>query len=67
MREVSVHDQEAVSAYLILARETDKDGFENLCDADIDNNGFVSFTDLNIFRSFFGQPPEPIEKFQQFF
>ncbi len=35
-------------------RDTDQDGFGNICDADLDNNGSVSFADLNIFRSYFG-------------
>jgi photosystem II stability/assembly factor-like uncharacterized protein len=37
-----------------IQRDTDQDGFGNLCDADLDNNGFVSFADLNLFRSRFG-------------
>jgi hypothetical protein len=35
-------------------KDTDGDGFGNLCDADLDNNGTVSFNDLNIFRTHFG-------------
>ena len=35
-------------------RDTDHDGFGNLCDADFDNNGIVSFADLNQFREHFG-------------
>ncbi len=35
-------------------RDTDNDGFGNLCDADFDNNGLVSFADLNQFRENFG-------------
>jgi hypothetical protein len=35
-------------------RDTDNDGFGNLCDADLDNNGSVSFADLNLFRTRFG-------------
>lgn len=34
-------------------RDTDNDGFGNICDADLDNNGLVSFNDLNLFRSAF--------------
>ena len=34
-------------------RDTDHDGFGNRCDADLDNNGIVSFADLEIFRSNF--------------
>jgi len=40
-------------------RDTDGDGFGNRCDADLDNNGFVSFNDLTIFRELFNQPPGP--------
>ena len=35
-------------------RDTDHDGYGNLCDADLDNSGFVSFADLEIFRARFG-------------
>ena len=35
-------------------RDTDHDGYGNVCDADLDNNGFVSFADLEMFRSRFG-------------
>ncbi len=35
-------------------RDSDSDGFGNLCDADLDNNGIVSFADLNLFKSAFG-------------
>jgi hypothetical protein len=35
-------------------RDTDGDGFGNACDADLDNNGAVSFADLNLFRGYFG-------------
>lgn len=35
-------------------RDTDQDGYGNVCDADLDNNGFVSFGDLDLFRSRFG-------------
>lgn len=34
-------------------RDTDGDGFGNRCDADLDNNGLVSFGDLNLFRARF--------------
>ncbi|GMW06365.1 MAG: hypothetical protein AMXMBFR8_11620 [Nevskiales bacterium] len=35
-------------------RDADGDGFGNVCDADIDNNGFVNFVDLALFRAAFG-------------
>ncbi len=35
-------------------RDTNGDGFGNLCDADLDDNGTVSFADLNLFKSKFG-------------
>lgn len=37
-------------------RDTDSDGFGNRCDADLDNNGIVSFNDLNLFRAYFDSP-----------
>ncbi len=35
-------------------RDTNNDGHGNVCDADLDNNGSVSFSDLDIFKSVFG-------------
>ena len=35
-------------------RDTDRDGYGNLCDADLDNDGIVSTVDIAIFRSAFG-------------
>ncbi len=35
-------------------RDSNSDGFGNACDADLDNNGIVSFADLNLFKSVFG-------------
>ena len=35
-------------------RDTNNDGYGNVCDADLDNNGSVSFSDLDIFKSVFG-------------
>ena len=35
-------------------RDSNGDGFGNVCDADMDNNGTVSFADLNLFKSKFG-------------
>ncbi len=34
-------------------RDTDGDGFGNLCDADLDNSGFVNFGDLALFKERF--------------
>ena len=34
-------------------RDTNSDGYGNLCDADLDNNGFVNFTDLSLFKQKF--------------
>ncbi len=34
--------------------DTNGDGFGNACDADLDNNGFVSFADLALFKAAFG-------------
>lgn len=31
-------------------RDTNTDGFGNLCDADLDNDGFVNFTDLSLLK-----------------
>jgi hypothetical protein len=35
-------------------RDSNSDGFGNVCDADLDNNNSVSFADLDLFRSAFG-------------
>jgi len=35
-------------------RDSNNDGYGNVCDADLDNNGFVSFSDLDLFKSVFG-------------
>jgi hypothetical protein len=34
--------------------DSNGDGFGNACDADLDNNGFVNFSDLALFKSAFG-------------
>ena len=40
--------------------DSDGDGFGNDCDADFDNNGFVNFVDVALFRvRGFGSPSEP--------
>jgi subtilisin family serine protease len=36
--------------------DTDGDGFGNMCDADLDNSGFVNFGDLAAFKAVFGTP-----------
>jgi hypothetical protein len=35
-------------------RDTDSDGFGNFCDADLDNDGAVGFSDFGLFRAAFG-------------
>ncbi len=35
-------------------RDTDQDGFGNICDADLNNDDSVSFADLQLFRTYFG-------------
>jgi hypothetical protein len=35
-------------------RDTDGDGYGNLCDADLNNSGFVNMADLALFRQKFG-------------
>ncbi len=35
-------------------RDSNNDGFGNVCDADLDNSGFVNFADLALFKSAFG-------------
>jgi len=40
-------------------RDTNGDGYGNSCDADLDNNGIVNFSDLGIMRSlFFSSDPD---------
>ncbi len=34
--------------------DTDGDGFGNICDADLDNDGTVGFSDFTLFRTVFG-------------
>jgi len=36
-------------------RDTDGDGYGNLCDADLNNNGIVNTLDLGLFKRVFGQ------------
>ncbi len=35
-------------------RDSNNDGFGNVCDADLDDSGFVNFADLSLFKSVFG-------------
>ncbi len=35
-------------------RDSNGDGFGSVCDADLDDNGFVNFADLSLFKSAFG-------------
>ena len=35
-------------------RDTDDDGYGNVCDPDLDNNGAVGISDFSLFRSCFG-------------
>jgi chitosanase len=35
-------------------RDTNSDGYGNACDADLDDNGVISFADLDLFKSAFG-------------
>ena len=44
-------------------RDTNADGFGNICDADLDNNGYVDLTDFSTFRTVFRQPVPPFEPF----
>ncbi len=39
-------------------RDTDGDGYGNLCDGDFDGNGFVNYADLAYFRAAFGTADE---------
>jgi hypothetical protein len=39
-------------------RDTDGDGYGNICDADLNNDGTVDFADYMLFRSVFGQTPD---------
>lgn len=41
-----------------IQRDGDRDGFGNACDADLNNDGFVDFLDLGVFKSaFFSTDP----------
>ena len=40
-------------------RDTDADGYGNVCDPDLDNDGQVNFLDLGTMRTLFGQAPGP--------
>jgi PKD repeat protein len=37
-------------------RDTDGDGYGNVCDADLNGDASVNFTDYSLFRNVFGQP-----------
>ena len=39
---------------LLVQRDTNADGYGNICDGDLDNNGTVNFTDLELFKGAFG-------------
>ncbi len=39
-------------------RDSNNDGYGNICDADLNNDGFVSFADLDLFKSSFGTNDE---------
>ncbi len=39
--------------------DTNSDGFGNVCDADLDDSGFVNFGDLAAFKALFGKVPGP--------
>ena len=39
-------------------RDSNNDGFGNVCDADLNNDGLVSFADLGLFKSAFGTNDE---------
>ena len=41
-------------------RDTDNDGFGNICDPDLDNNLIVNFADLQMLRdAFYSTPADP--------
>jgi hypothetical protein len=40
-------------------RDTDDDGYGNICDADLNNSGTVDFGDYSLFRSAFGNTTNP--------
>ena len=52
-----------LNAGLISQRDTDGDGFGNMCDADLDNTGLVDFSDFFEFRTLFGSPAPGVEPF----
>ena len=40
-------------------RDTDGDGYGNICDPDFNNNNIVDPTDFSLAKSLFGKPPGP--------
>ena len=54
-----IDDQDnCVQIYNPDQRDSNNDGFGNVCDADLNNDGFVSFADLGLFKSAFGTNDE---------
>ncbi len=45
----------------LIQRDTNADGYGNLCDGDFNNNGIVDPFDFSILKSFLGQPGHPDE------
>jgi FtsP/CotA-like multicopper oxidase with cupredoxin domain len=43
----------------LIQRDTNGDGFGNICDADFNNNGLVDPIDFSTLKSFLGQPGHP--------
>jgi hypothetical protein len=40
-------------------RDNNGDGYGNVCDTDLNNNGTTNFSDLAAMRAAFGKPPGP--------
>ena len=44
-------------------RDTDADGYGNICDADLDNDGIIGFSDYTLLQSVFGSLAPGVEPF----
>jgi hypothetical protein len=47
-----------IEVYNLDQRDTNQDGFGNICDSDLDNDGYVTSKDGDIIKSLYGSTPE---------